>query len=148
MKMDLAESKACLDEYRISLDSTCGMLRPTAGVEGELRSAIEKLNDSLIATLDVHRKEAVILSILVQEELSARMGKLLDFPAELTAVTVALKELRVAVDKADQARADHLRAIADDKARKEGIPVRSAFSLALEKFRRDEGSRAPRKNHS
>jgi hypothetical protein len=138
MKMDLAETKACLDEYRRSLDATCGMLRPMACAEDDLRSALDEMNARLIATLDVRRHEAAILAIVVQEELSARMAEILEFrAAELNEVLVALNELKLAVSKVDLTRADHLRVIEADKAAKEAIPVRSPLSLALEKLRRD-----------
>lgn len=138
-KMDLREAKACLNEYRISLNATCGMLKPVAGAEGELRNAVEKLNDGLIATLGVHRKEAIILSIAIQEELTARINQMQDFPDEWTEVVAALNELKVATDKAGQVKAGHLRAIAADESKKEGIPVLNLTVLAIDKFRREHG---------
>jgi hypothetical protein len=67
--MDLREATACLDEYCISLANICGMIKP-AVAKGELTEAIGKLNTSLIETLDAQIKEAVVLSIMIQEEMT------------------------------------------------------------------------------
>ena len=76
--MDLREAKACLDEYSVSLDTMCAMLKPNVA-QGELGETIEKLNGSLIKTLDVHIKEAVELCIFIQRGMNARRERMLDF---------------------------------------------------------------------
>ena len=90
--MDLREAKACLDEYSVSLATMCAMLKPNVA-QGELREAIEKLNGSLIETLDVHIKEALILSIMIQQQMNARRERMLDFAGEWADVLVAIDQL-------------------------------------------------------
>jgi hypothetical protein len=115
-KMDLREAKACLDEYRVSLDRTRGILIPSTG-EGELRDAVEKRNARLMALLEVERKEALILSKTIVLEMIARDDKqLLDF-LEWAEIVDALIELWVAIDKAEQARAEYLN---PDEAKEKG----------------------------
>jgi hypothetical protein len=79
--MDLREAKACLDEYCVSLANICGMLKPNVA-DGELGETMGKLNDSLIAMLNTHVKEAVILSIMIWREVNARHEQMVDFPGE------------------------------------------------------------------
>jgi hypothetical protein len=128
--MDLREATACLDEYRISLTNIGGMLKPNVA-EGELREATEKLNESLIETLNAQIKEALVLSIMIREEMNARHERMLDFPGEWADVLVALNQLSLATDRAAEARAEYLRKAAASNAN----PVRDA----VEKFRRTQG---------
>ena len=87
--MDFREATACLDEYRISLANIGGMLRPNVA-DGELGEAIGKLNDRLIAMLEALVKEAIVLSIMIREEMNTRHEGMLDFPDEWAELLVAL----------------------------------------------------------
>jgi hypothetical protein len=108
-KMDLREAKACLEEYRVSLDAMSGKLKTSTG-EDKHRDAIERRKVSLIlALLEMDRKEALILSETIVLEMCARDGKqILDFLDEWTEIVGALNKLWVAIDKAQQARAEYL----------------------------------------
>ena len=106
--MDLREAKACLDEYRISLATACEMLRPTVA-EGELGEAIGELNDTLIAMLNTHVKEARILSIMIWEQINATHEQIVEFPDELADLLVALNQLKLATDRAAEVREEYLR---------------------------------------
>jgi hypothetical protein len=117
-KMDLREAKACLDEYRVWLDTTCGMLKQRTG-EGERRDAVGKRNTSLIAALlEVYRDEARILSkIILREMIVQDQEHLSNFHNEWMEIIDALKELEVAIDKAEQAREEYLN---PDEAKEKG----------------------------
>jgi hypothetical protein len=116
-KMDLGEAKACLDEYRVWLDSTRGMVKPITA-EGELRDALEKRNARLMALLEVYRKEALDLSTMILLEMFAQDDReILGFMDEWEEIFGALGELGVAIDKAEQARAEYLN---PDEAKEKG----------------------------
>jgi hypothetical protein len=136
--MDFREAKACLDEYRISLDATCGMLNFNAA-EGELRDAIIELNDSLIARLGVQEKEAIVLSILIMREMVRRNKWMPDFLEKGAHLSSALNELKVATDKASQVRADYFRKIAANNAKEAAKSAPNPIALAIEQFRRKNG---------
>jgi hypothetical protein len=108
-KMDLREAKACLDEYRGWLDSTRGMLKQRTG-EGERRDAVGKRNTKQIASLlEVHGDEARILSKIILREMTVQdQEHLSNFHNEWMEIIDALNELEVAIDKAEEARADYL----------------------------------------
>jgi hypothetical protein len=101
--MDLREATACLDEHRISLATTCGMLKPNVA-KGELGKVIGELNDSLIERLNAQEKDATILSIIIWEELKETHEQMVDYPGELADLLVALDQLKLATDKATEAR--------------------------------------------
>jgi hypothetical protein len=137
-KMDLRQAKACLDEYRISLDAKCGMLKRNAA-DGALRDAVEKLNDSLSASLEVHSEEALILSIIIRRQMIAREDQILDFPDEWAELDFALNKLKVATDQAEQARAEYLRTKKADEGKKKGKEEPNATVLAIQKFKHEKG---------
>jgi hypothetical protein len=127
--MDLREAKACLDEYRISLATTCEMLKPNVA-EGELGEAIGKLNDSLIAMLNTHVKEALVLYIMIWRQMNARHEQMVDFPDEWADLLVALNQLKLATDRADEAQAEYLR-----KAAALGTEIANPVVEAIRKFK-------------
>lgn len=133
--MDLREAIACLDEYRISLATIGGTLRPNIAA-GELGEAIKKLNDSLIETLNAQLKEARILSILIWQEMNAKHEQMVDFPAEWADLLVALNQLKLAIDTAAEARAEHLR-----KAATSNVYAETELSIAIREFRRKRKER-------
>jgi hypothetical protein len=106
--MDLREAKACLDEYRISLATTCEMLTPTVA-EGELGESVGKLHGSLIAMLNTHVKEAHILSIMIWKQINATLEQIVEFPDEVADLVVALNQLELATDRAAEVREEYLR---------------------------------------
>lgn len=128
--MDLREAKACLDEYRISLATTCEMLKPNVA-EGELGEAIGKLNDSLIAMLNTHVKEALVLSIMIWRQMNAIHEQMVDFPDEWADLLVALNQLKLTTDKAAEARAEYLR-----KAAEKETEIANPVVEAIREFRR------------
>jgi hypothetical protein len=135
MTMDFREAKACLDEYRISLDATCGMIKSNVA-KGELGDAIAKLNDRLLTMLQDQQKEALALAVLIQEEMTTQKDQMADFLEEWADVLVALNELRVTIDKASQVPVDYLRAIAENEAKEEAAKLAPyATSLAIQRFR-------------
>ena len=133
--MDLREAIACLDEYRISLAKIGGMLSSNVA-DGELGEAIKKLNDSLIETLNAQRKEALILSILIREEMNATHEQVVDFPDEWADLLVALNQLKLATDTAAQARAEYLRKTSVSNV---SVSNLSASAQAIREFRRRTG---------
>jgi hypothetical protein len=135
--MDFREAKACLDEYRIAIAATCGMMRlNVAG--GELDKAIGDLNDSLITALKSLVKEARVLSITIWEELIKRKDQMLDFPDEWAGLLIALDEIQRGTNEAAEKLAHHVQATRDSDAKRTG-PKPSASALAIQKFRRERG---------
>jgi hypothetical protein len=128
--MDLREAKACLDEYWVSLANICGMIKPIVA-EGKLREAIGKLNESLIETLNAQIKEALVLSIMIREEMTARHERMLDFPGEWADVLVALNQLSLATDRAAEAREEFLR-----KAAVKETKIANPVSEAIREYKR------------
>ena len=137
--MDLREAKACLDEYSVSLATTCAMLKPNVA-QGELGETIEKLNGSFIKTLDVHIREAVKLCIIIQRGMNARRERMLDFTREEADVLVALDRLRLATNKAAEARAEYLRKAA---VKETETPNRVAEAIKEFKRRNSDSDRPP-----
>jgi S-adenosylhomocysteine hydrolase len=131
--MDFREAKACLDEYRISLDATCGMINSNVA-KGELGDAIGKLNDSVLTMLQGHQKEALALSVLIQQEMTTRIDQMPDFLEEWTDVLVALDELRVTIDKASKVQADYLQTIAENEAKEAAKMAPHPNALAIQEF--------------
>jgi uncharacterized protein (DUF1697 family) len=118
--MDLREAKACLDEYACRLNGVSGMIKPNVE-KGELGKTIEKLNDSLIAQLNVLVKEALVLSIMIWKEMNARHEQMWDFLDEWADLLVALNQLKIATDEAERLRDEKARA---DKLHAETIYLR------------------------
>jgi hypothetical protein len=114
--MDLREAKVCLEEYCVSLANTCGMLKPKVA-EGKLGEAIEKLNDKLLAMLEAQVKEALVLSIMIREDMNERHERMVDFPGEWADVLVALNQLSLATDSAAETRTEYLRLVAVEETR-------------------------------
>ena len=109
------------------------MLKPNVA-EGKLREAIGKLNDSLIETLNAQIKEAVVLSIMILEEMIARREQMLDFPGEWADVLVALNQLSLATDRAAEARAEYLR-----KAAAKETETPNPIVEAIREYKRTHG---------
>src|SRR2546422_2384795 len=106
--MDLREARACLDEHRIFLAAISDMLKPNVAKD-EAGQAIGKFNDGLIETLNSQLKEPVILSILISEGITETPEQVVEFPGEGADLVVALNQLRLAIDKAAEAREVYLR---------------------------------------
>jgi hypothetical protein len=137
--MDLREAKACLDEHRILLAAIPGMLKPNVA-RGEAGQAIGKFNDGLVETLNSQLKDAVILSILIWEEIKETPEQMVDFLREGADLVVALNHLKLAIDKATEAVAEFHQAAAEandvkDKGTQAGNPV----SIAIAEFKRRTG---------
>jgi hypothetical protein len=116
-KMDLREAKMCLDEYRVSLEKTCGLLKQRTG-EGAPRDVAEKLNDDrLMALLEVDRKEALVLSGWITQEMYARDDKQI-LADEWTEILVAQHKLWDAIAKAEQVQAEYLNPEAKKKGKR------------------------------
>jgi hypothetical protein len=138
--MDLREAKACLDEYRISLATTCEMLRPTVA-EGELGEAAGKLHGSLIAMLNTHVKEANILSIMIWKQINATLEQIVEFPDEVADLVVALNQLELATDRAAEVREEYLRKTGASKVNAKGTEVANPTAVAIEAFKREQALR-------
>src|SRR5258705_11692817 len=106
--MDLGEARACLDEHRILLAAISEMLKPNVA-KGEAGQAIGKFDDGLVETLNSQLKDAVILSILIWEEIKETPEQIVDFLGEGADLVEALNQLKLAIDKATQAQAEYLR---------------------------------------
>jgi hypothetical protein len=137
--MDFREATACLDEYRTSLANICGMIKPPVA-KGELGEVIGKINNSLIEILNEQIKEAVILSVMIHEEMNTTKEQLVDFPGEWADVLVALNQLRLATDSGAEVRAEYFRKTAEandvkDKGTQAGNPV----SISIAEFKRSIG---------
>jgi hypothetical protein len=135
--IDLQEATACLDEHRILLAATSGMLKPDVA-EGEADQAIGKFNDRLIETLNSQLQDAVILSILVCEEMKETPEQLVNFPGEMADFFVALTQLRLGINKAAEAVAEFHQAAADS-AKAKAIKNSNSTALAVQEFRRRTG---------
>src|SRR5437667_7784866 len=121
--MDLREATACLDEHRILLAAISDMLKLNVAKD-EAGQAIGKFNDGLIETLNSQLKDAVILSILVCEEMTEIREQLMDFPGELADFFVALNQLRLVIDKATGVSEEYRRqAEAANKEKERGAGV-------------------------
>jgi hypothetical protein len=135
--MDLREATACLDEHRISLAAIPGMLKPNVA-KGEAGQAIGKFNDGLVETLNSQLKDAVILSILIWEEIKKTPEQMVDFLGEGADLVVALNQLKLAIDKATEAVADFHQAAAEAKAK--AVKGNSnSIAAAVDDFRRRTG---------
>ena len=133
--MDLREATACFDEHRISLAAISGMLKPNVA-EGEAGQAVEKFNARLVETLNSQLQHAVILSIVVCEEMKETPEQLLEFPSELADFFVALNQLRLNIDKATEVGAEYRRqAEAANKEKERGAGV----SEGIQRFLRSIG---------
>jgi hypothetical protein len=135
--IDLQEAAACLDEHRILLAATSGMLKPDVA-EGEAGQAIGNFNDRLIETLNSQLQDAVILSILVCEEMKETPERLVDFPGELADFFVVLNQLRLGINKAAEAVAEFHQAAAEAKA-KAVKDNSNSTAAAVDAFRRRTG---------
>jgi hypothetical protein len=63
--------------------------------------------------LEAQVKEALVLSIMIREEMNERHERMVDFPGEWADLLVALNQLCLATDTAAKARAEYLRKTAD-----------------------------------
>lgn len=136
MMIDFQEAKACIDEYCILLANISSMLRPNVA-EGELREAIGKLDDSLLPILDAHVKQARILHIMILEKTNARPEQMAVFLYEWSALLVALNKLKLATDRAAEARAEYVRRTVTVVAKGTETVDRSAE--AIQAFKRKQG---------
>jgi hypothetical protein len=139
-KMDYREAKACLDEYRSSLSAICRLI-DTKIAKGEFHDAIVERNDRLIADLKQLRREALILSTLIWEGMTARAEQMMDFPDELADLLVAQNELKAAINAATELQADYLRKTDAEKAKQEAAKGPSSSELVIAAFRRGQALR-------
>jgi hypothetical protein len=133
--MDLREATACFDEHRISLAAISSMLKPNVS-EGEVGQAVEKFNARLVETLNSQLQDAIVLSIVVCEEMKEIPEQLLDFPGEFADCFMALNQLRLTIDKATEVGAEYRRqAEAASKEKERGAGV----SGGIQRFLRSIG---------
>lgn len=135
--MDLREARACLDEHRILLAAISEMLKPN-GAKGEAGQAIGKFNDGLVETLNSRLKDAVILSILIWEEIKETPEQMVDFLGEGADLVEALNQLKLAIDKATEAVAEFHQAAAEAKA-KAVKDNSNSIAAEVDAFRRRTG---------
>jgi len=134
--MDLQEARACLDEHRIVLACICGMLKPVVA-EGGVGEALGKLNQKLIEKLNDEQKDAIILSIIISEEMKETHEQLMDFPGEFADLFVALNQLRLEIGKVAEARAEYFRKTAEaNDVKAKGTQAGNRVSIAIAEFKR------------
>jgi hypothetical protein len=132
--MDLREAKACLGEYRNSLSALCDILNSNVTEDGH-----RELKDSVAATLGTHTNEALALYAKILKEMIARRDHMVDCLGEWADLMVELNALKDAIDRAEQARANHLQVTATSDTKKEETFSLNPTALAILRFKHRHG---------